>query len=138
MTVVKRPGSRQEKKIYHINLLKKWHPTNALATIAIEDEHDVEELETEYLLDTSSMQQKLAPKALSHLSPDQDRTTPRVLRCLQIGRTSVTEYTTEVGDTSPIRQHPYRVPLAMRNIVRKEIGKMLEIGAMKPSSPVLC
>ena len=72
---VKRPGRRQEKKIYHVDLLKKWHPSSSspalVAIVTEEHEQDPEELEIEYLLDTSSTQQKLAPKALSHLAPDQ-------------------------------------------------------------------
>ena len=141
---VKRPGRRQEKKIYHVNLLKKWNSSsssNALVAIAAgEDEHDLEELETEYLLETSSTQQKLTPEALSHLTADQATQLERLLEEFsdvsgaQLGRTTVTEHTVDVGDTPPIRQHPYRVPLAMRDTVRKEIDKMLELGAIQPSS----
>ena len=141
---MKRPGRRQEKKIYHVNLLKKWNSSsssNALVAIAAEeDEHDLEELETEYLLKTSSTQQKLTPEALSHLAADQATQIEQLLEEFsdvsgaQLGRTTVTEHTVDVGDTPPIRQHPYRVPLAMRDTVRKEIDKMLELGAIQPSS----
>ena len=48
---VKRPGHTQENKIYHVNLLKKWHPSSsshAKVTNAAEDvESNLEELETE-------------------------------------------------------------------------------------------
>ena len=41
--------------------------SNPLLAIATEeDQHDLEELESEYLLDTSTMQHKLAPETLSH------------------------------------------------------------------------
>ena len=52
----------------------------------------------------------------------------------QLGCTKVTEHTVYVGNTPPIRQHPYRVPLAMKDAVRQEIDKMLKLGAIKPSS----
>ena len=38
---VKRLGHRQEMKLYHVNLLKKWHPSsssNTLASIATEED----------------------------------------------------------------------------------------------------
>ena len=38
-----------------------------------------------------------------------------------LGRTTVTEHTVDVSDA------PYRVPLAMREVVKKEIDKMLEL-----------
>ena len=59
---VKRPGRRRHSS----------SSSPALVAIATEEhKQDPEELEIEYLLDTSSTQQKLAPKAHSHLAPDQ-------------------------------------------------------------------
>ena len=52
----------------------------------------------------------------------------------QLGRTTITNHTVNVGDASPIRQHPYRVPLAMRDKVKGEIDKMLKLGAIQSSS----
>ena len=137
---MKRPGEEN----LPCQSLKKWHPSSsspALVAIATEEhEQDPEELKIEYLLDTSSTQRKLAPKALSHLTPDQAGQIEQLLHEFsdisgaQFGCTTVTEHTVDVGDTPPIRQHPYRVPLAMKDTVRQEINKMLKLGAIKPSS----
>ena len=113
---VERPGRRQEKKVYHVNLLKKWHSSSKafIAMAAEVEENDLEELDTVYLLETSSTQQKLTPEALSHLATSQAAQIEQLLQEFsdvagaRLGRTTVTEHTVEVGDTPPIRQHPYR------------------------------
>ena len=130
---VKRPGCRQEMKVYHANLLKKWHPSSSssvLFAISTEDAEDTAELDTEYLLETSSnmssnSQQLLSPAATSHLTTDQATEIKQLLQAFpevvgtQLGRTTATEHTVNVGDTPPIRQHPYIFPLAMREMVKK-------------------
>ena len=89
-------GQRQEKKIYHVNYLKKWHPSSkAFTAMAAEvEEHDLEELDTEYLFETSSTQHKLA---LSHLATNQASQIEQLLQEFfnvagaQLGHTTVTE-----------------------------------------------
>ena len=51
-------GQGQEKKVYHVNCLKKWHPSSkAFTAMAAEvEEQDLEELDTEYLFEISSTQ----------------------------------------------------------------------------------
>ena len=45
---VETPGRRKEKKIYHINLLKKWHfPPNHSALLVVLQDTDTPEHETE-------------------------------------------------------------------------------------------
>ena len=89
-----------------------------------------------YLLESSSMQQKLAPKALSYFTPNQATQIEELLQefsdvsSAQLGRITVTEHTIDVGTTPPIRQHPYGVPLAIRNTVGKEVDQMLELGVI--------
>ena len=54
------------------NLLRKWYSSSSpkafIIITAKVEEHDLKEREMKYLLVTSSMQQELAPKALSHAS----------------------------------------------------------------------
>ena len=45
----------------------------------------------------------------------------------KVGCTDVVEHDVKVGDAPPIRQQPYRVPLAMRHTMERELDKMLQL-----------
>lgn len=40
----------------------------------------------------------------------------------------------DTGDSAPVHQRPYRVPLAKRKILEKEVQEMLNLGVIRPSS----
>ena len=48
-------------------------------------------------------------------------------------RTTVVAHDVNVGDAPPIKQHPYRCPLAKREMMKKEVEYLLENGLAKPS-----
>ena len=50
------------------------------------------------------------------------------------GQCPLTEVTIDTGDSPPIRQRPYRTPLAKRKIVDECIDQMLQDGVIYPSS----
>ena len=50
------------------------------------------------------------------------------------GRTSIGEHEISVVDETTIRQKPYRVPYARREVVKKEILKMLDADVIRPST----
>ncbi len=51
----------------------------------------------------------------------------------ELGRTTVTEHIVTIGDAAPIRQPPYRVPIALKDTM-KELDRMLQLGVAEPSS----
>ncbi|KAK3108932.1 hypothetical protein FSP39_019065 [Pinctada imbricata] len=55
-----------------------------------------------------------------------------------IGQTSLVEHTIETGDTRPIKQRPYRIPLAKRFLAEAEIRDMAERGIIEPSNSPWC
>lgn len=55
-----------------------------------------------------------------------------------IGRTNLVEHTIDTGNAKPIKQAPYRVPLAKRESAEKEIREMAEKGIIEPSVSPWC
>ena len=51
-----------------------------------------------------------------------------------LGKMHLVEHTIDTGDAKPIAQPPRRVPLAFAEAERKQIGKMLETGVVRPST----
>ena len=119
---VEMPGRRKSRRIYHVNLLKKWHtPANSHSLLVVlqemppgkEDIAEEGELEN-YLLPADGPQevtvnsleatQQLDLKQLLQEFPD--------VSGEKLGRTSVVQHEMEVGDSSPIRQQAYRLPEA--------------------------
>ena len=55
-----------------------------------------------------------------------------------LGKTNVVEHRIPTGESLPVKQYPYRVPLAKREIAEKEIQKMAERGIIEPSNSPWC
>ena len=55
-----------------------------------------------------------------------------------MGKTKVVEHRISTGDVLPVKQYPYRVPLAKREIAEKEIQKMADRGIIEPSNSPWC
>ena len=51
----------------------------------------------------------------------------------KLGRTTVVQHEVDVGDSTPIRQQAYRLPEARKEVVKREIDKMLTQGIVQPS-----
>lgn len=50
-----------------------------------------------------------------------------------LGRVTSTEHNINVGDSLPLRQRPYRVSSAERNLIDEQVNEMLEKGVIRPS-----
>ena len=143
---VSTPGRRQEKKIYHINLLKLWRQPstpavpNLLAVIEEmpEDEQDLgpwyPDGESE---DAEFDESKIQTPGLTAEEREQLMEVVREFASVFSevpGRTSAAEHVILVGDGVPIRQKPYRVPYSRRGQVKLEIQKMLDAKVIRPST----
>ena len=150
---VETPGRRSERKIYHVNLLKKWYPaqpdvsTACLAVLGTDSETEGEEeipvtgmqweddlystggssaVNLEDVASNLMVQQQQQLQELMEEFPAIFRETP--------GRTTLTEHEIHVGDAAPIRQKPYRVPYSQRDVVKRELEEMMAAGVIQPST----
>uniref|UniRef100_A0AAY5KLN0 ribonuclease H n=1 Tax=Esox lucius TaxID=8010 RepID=A0AAY5KLN0_ESOLU len=82
---------------------------------------------------------KTLPLIMGHLNKDQMTDLIALLNCFLTvfqdvpSRTSVLEHDVDVGDTAPIRQHPYRVNARKREILKGEVEYLLKNDMAKPS-----
>ena len=136
---VEMPGRRKTRRIYHVNLLKKWHtPPNATSLLVIlqdpPEEDEEGDLES-YLLPAED--QQLA--TVGSLTASQQQELQQLLLEFpdmageKLGRTTAVQHEIDVEGATPIRQQAYRLPEARKEIVKKELDKMLDQGIVKPS-----
>ena len=108
-------------------------------TISTNDQHNFDYSSTEVPPHLTDMYEK----ATKHLSAKQrDEVRELLLKHSNLfsksdddlGRTHLVEHTIDTGTSKPIKQAPYRVPLAKRLIAEQEIKNMAEKGIIEPSN----
>jgi len=118
-------------------MLKKWYPPVATSFWSAEDvEVDVEEF-----VPTWQCQGSDAPTVNDQLSEQQkDQLADLLTRFSTVvssgkcGRTTVCQHHIRVKGDVPVRQQPYLLPHAYREVVEKEIEMMLAEGIIEPCS----
>ena len=138
---VETPGRRREKKVYHINLLKKWNSAPEKAMLAVMESRGAEGPEAGGLyLWGSEIQMTMDEIETPGLGSEERQQLLEVMEEFPVifsstpGRTSLTHHQIHVEDTVPVRQKPYRVPYSKRVMVKQELEKMLEAKVIQPST----
>ena len=129
------PKSRSRRKMFHINLLKKWYESEETACMArdTEDEEDVDDIPSwkENIDSKITINGKLSTKQKEQLEvllqkyQDVFKSKP--------GKTNANQHFIHTTDSSPVKQHPYRLPHAYSEEVRQELKAMLAEGVIEPS-----
>ena len=124
---VQTPGRRREKKVYHVNLLKKWQKPETVEVFTAldynQEGHSAESCEEEnleeFLLyteessgDEDGIKVDINPKldAQKRFSLKELLHEFRDLFGNKLGRTQAFEHSIEAGDATLIRKAPYRFP----------------------------
>ena len=151
-------GRRHEKKTYHVNLMKKWYvvaspPQTALLAGDFENKNSTEEYDSteedewSEVGDYVKFSEQFFPSEVTgtqdvnlNVPEPQETELKQVLLCYPSvlaktpGRTTLGKHYINVGDVVPVQQKPYRIPYSQRELVKKELNRMLEARVIKPST----
>ncbi|XP_030839510.1 uncharacterized protein LOC763830 [Strongylocentrotus purpuratus] len=150
--LVSTPDRRKTKRVCHINMLKKYYDHEDRVPVAVVCEETVDSdpdmLEfTEEADFGSGMSGKVnnsqvmanPAEVLGHLSEQEQHDVIEILCeypavCTdKLGCTLRTVHDVDVGDSLPIKQHPYRLNPRKKHQVQTELQYMLDCGIVEPS-----
>ena len=127
----------KRKRVFHVNMLRKWHPPAAVNLWVEGETTETDPDEIVLWKDEPTPQELKISEALSGSQREQLQSLLEeyhdVLRGTP-GRTDMAEHVIDTGDSRPIRLHPYRVPHAYRDEVDRQVTEMLEEGVVEPST----
>ena len=127
---------KKRKRVFHVNMLKKWQIQESMGYLMKE----VEDEENEDEIPTWDGGEDGKPRLGEQLTDVQKKELGDLLRkydsVLQKfpGETKLAVHSINTGDTLPIRLPTYRIPYAYRAKVEEEIKEMLTQGIITPSS----
>ena len=133
------PGSRSRRKVYHINLLKKWYRGESEETacmVYVKDSESGEELD-----DVPSWKEDGGSECMvsEQLDTEQREQLEVLLQKYQDvfkskpGKTKAIKHFIHTADSRPVKQRPYRLPHAYWEEVKQELREMLAEGVIEPS-----
>ena len=118
-------GKHKKKKIYHVNMLRKWYERQTSSFLASRVERIQDLDEQTKLPDVSDDVQTWQDVKISNTLTDDQR------QCLTMlleeyssvlssepGRTDIIKHVVVTTDEIPVCQRPYRIPQAMRVVVK--------------------
>ncbi|MGH0149802.1 UNVERIFIED_CONTAM: hypothetical protein FKN15_016115 [Acipenser sinensis] len=133
---IRQPDRRNEREIYHINLLKPWQAREVLFIAPGNMEDDLGPCPETPSTRAISMGEQLVP--------DQQRELRELIEEFSDvfsdvpGRTNLVEYDIISPPGVTVRERPYRIPESRRSGVRQEVCDMLELGVIEPSRSEWC
>ena len=122
-------------RVFHVNMLRKWNPPTPLSLWADNDEDHFEHATS--WNDNSGDNKPLISK---RLTKQQQRELSDLLANFSDvlsdlpGKTDVVQHRITLKEKKAIRQPPYRLAHAYRELVQKEIKEMLAAGIVEPSN----
>ena len=116
-------------KVLHVNNLKKFYPRPEgvlrLALVA-EDWAEDESVGTKLSGNFVGFKEEEVVPGLKEEFPEVFSDLP--------GRATVGQFEINTGEAAPMRSHPYRVPDRLKEGVRAEVNKLVELGIVVPSN----
>ena len=135
------PGSRHRRKVYYINLLKKWHRGESEETaymVHVKDSESGEELEDdlpswkEFGGLECNVGDQLCTEQMGQLEVLLQQKYQDLFKRIP-GKTKAIKYFIHTADSRPVKQRPYRLPHAYWEEVKQELREMVAEGVIEPS-----
>ena len=130
---VSMPGARNRKKVFHINLLKKWFEPEETAFMVGNSEIGEDD-------DIPSWRENGGSKftVSEKLTTEQRRQLEILLKFQDVfqkkpGKTKAIQHFIYTAENNPVKQQPYRLPHAYWEEVKQEVKDMLAEGVIEPS-----
>ena len=128
---------RRRLRTFHVNMLRQWHENKPIPTsLYTEDVPDKDIDDIAWWGDGED----LPPVIDDQLTDEQRKDIDRIIGELrtvfnnQPGRTQLAEHSIETRSAKPVKQSPYRLPHAYREVIQKELAEMERDGIIQPSS----
>ena len=127
----------KRRRIFHVNMLRKWHPPTAASYWADSegpegDEDDVVLWRGDEGTSGPVIGQQLDEGQRGGLEDLLERFNDVLQN--SPGRTNLAEHAIRTGTAHPVRLPPYRVPHAYRSEVKRQVNEMLQDGVIEPSN----
>ena len=125
---------RKRKRVFHINMLKKWYPAPQPEGVNLAEQVDEDFLSWQPAIGTLG-----APTFGKQLTTPQQNDLSDLMKefadvlSTKPGKTALIEHHIETADTKPIKLTPYRVPQAFQPMVKQELKEMLNQEIIEPS-----
>ncbi|XP_073727643.1 uncharacterized protein [Misgurnus anguillicaudatus] len=122
---VKQTGKRKPDQIYHVNLLKRWHPREVMmCSLSPSKPSDPPREEVRVSPDLNP-QQKQEVLELVDRNKDVFSIVP--------GHTQMIQHEIQTVPGKIVQQRPYRIPEARREAIKEEVREMLRLGVIEES-----
>ena len=131
------PNKRNRRKVFHVNMLKKWHPPEAISFWTTDESLGPDESES---IPTWRGEYGVDPVIGPNITEQQKRQLLELLTEFEVvtggslGHTSACQHHIHIKDGPPVRQQPYRLPHMYKEAVEREIAMMLEEGIIEAAN----
>ena len=124
------PNKRNRRKVFHVNMLKKWHPPEATSFWTTDESLEPDESES---IPTWRGEYGVDPVIGPNITEQQKGQLVELLTEFEVvtggslGQTSACQHHIHINDGPPVCQQPYRLPHMYKEAVEKEIVMMLKM-----------
>ena len=130
--------TRKRRRVFHVNMLRKWHTPSAtsffveeVATSQLEQD-DVVMWKDDCVEDQPVIGEELTEDRRLELQKFLEEFSDILKN--EPGQTLLVDHQIDTGMAKPVRQPPYRLPHAYRETIKSELEEMEQCGIIEPST----